>query len=112
MEKTTLISGNGRPYEREIPKVVITSKFNDVALENLRKQTGIDFKRNAHGSIEGQPETWEQFSKIFLCYNFLACGQNNADGNYMYLRYANVPFGNTLYYEQGGQKFIGVDGWR
>lgn len=112
MEKTTLLSGNGRPYEREIPKVVITSHFNDVALENLRKQTGIDFQRNVHGSVEGQPETWEQFIKIFLCYNFIAQGQNNADGNYMYLRYANVPFGNRLYYEQDGKKFIGVDGWK
>lgn len=109
METTKLISGNGYEYTRAIPKVQILSYFNPVALENLCRQTGISFKPNAWGVIEGQPETWEQFSKIFLCYNFLTHGQNNADGNIMYLRAdCNVPINAPLYYEKDGERFLGV----
>ena len=86
MEKTTLINGNGFPYEREVPKVIITSYFNDGAFEWLRKQTGIDFERKLD-MIVGQPETWEQFSKIFLTYNFSTTGIDNICGNIMYLQY-------------------------
>lgn len=112
MEKTTLINGNGRPYEREIPKVVIQTFVNPVALDWLRQQTGIDFKKTVHDTIEGQPETWEQFSKIFLTYNFLTMDQNNWDGNIMHLRGAcHIPFGKKLTYEQDGKTFLGVDGW-
>ena len=110
MEKTTLISGNGRPYEREIPAVRIVGNWNDCALENLRKQTGIDFKRTVHGTIEGRPETWEQFAKIFLAYDFLTHGVNNLNGNYIVLRWnCNVPVFAPLYYEMDGKKFIGVE---
>lgn len=113
MEKTTLISANGHPYEREIPKIIIHSYMNDVSLSNLRKQTGIDFKANVHGQIEGQPDTWEQMAKIFLTYNFLTHDQNNWDGNVLHLQGAfHVPLGQNLYYEQDGKKFAGVSGWR
>lgn len=111
MEKTTLISGNGFPYEREIPKVMITTSMNEVALENLRVQTGIDFKETFHGNYVGQPETWEQFSKIFLTYNFLTHDVNNWEGNIMYLRGdCNTPSGATLFYRRGGKEYIGVQG--
>lgn len=111
MEKTTLISGNGLPYEREIPKVVIVGYMNDVALNNLCRQTGIDFKERFDNTYEGQPETWEQFSKIFLTYNFLTHNINNWEGNLMYLRFdCNVPYGATLRYRKDGKEFIGVRG--
>lgn len=111
MEKTTLINGNGLPYEREIPKVVIVSYMNETALENLREQTGIHFKKSSLGNYEGQPETWEQFSKIFLTYNFLTHSVNNWEGNLMYLRMdCNTPSNATLYYRRDGKEFVGVRG--
>lgn len=111
MEKTTLINGNGFPYEREIPKVVIVGYMNDVALENLRKQTGIDFKETFTENYEGQPETWEQFSKIFLTYNFLTHSVNNWEGNIMYLRAdCNTPSNATLFYRRDGKEYVGVHG--
>lgn len=110
MEKTTLISGNGHAYEREVPAIRIVGTWNDGALDNLRKQTGIDFRRTVHGSVEGQPETWEQFAKIFLAYDFLTHGVNNWDGNYIVLRgNCNVPIFAPLYYEMDGKKFVGVE---
>lgn len=113
MEKTTLINGNGYKYEREIPKFHIFGYMNDVALENLRQQTGIDFKQNAWGDIVGQAETWEQFSKVFLAYDWLTHDQNNMDGNIMYLRSnMNVPIDHKLYYYKNGERFLGVDGCR
>lgn len=113
MEKTTLISGNGFPYERNIPEVRILTFINDVALENLRRQTGIDFQKNGWGVLSGKPETWEQFAKIFLTYNWLTHDQNNWDGNVMYLRGdCNTPLNCALTYEQNGQRFLGVDTFR
>lgn len=111
MEKTTLISGNGLPYEREIPKVVIVGYMNDVALAHLCKQTGIEFKETFTKNYEGQPSTWEQFAKIFLTYNFLTHDVNNWEGNLMYLRPdCNTPSGATLRYRIDGKEFIGVRG--
>lgn len=111
MEKTTLINGNGLPYEREIPKVIILGYLNEVALKNLCKQTGIEFKETFVENYEGQPETWEQFSKIFLTYNFLTHGINNWEGNLMYLRIdRNTPAGATLYYRREGKEIVGVSG--
>ncbi len=111
MEKTTLINANGNPYEREIPKVIILSWMNDIAFDWLCKQTGIKFRKTIDGFYEGQPETWEQFSKIFLTYNFLNHGVNNFDGNLMYLRLdCNSPSGATLYYKKDGREFVGVRG--
>jgi len=110
MQTTTLISGNGQLYERPIPKIVITTYINDVALENLRNQTCIDFQKGPTGLIEGQPKTWEQFSRIFLVYNWLTKSQNNIDGNIIYLRCdCNTPLDKPLYYMQEGKTFIGVD---
>lgn len=109
MQTTTLISGNGHTYQREIPKVVILSYINPVALENLKLQTGVEFKENPWGKIEGQPETWEQFSKIFLAYNWLTHDQNNWNGNVMYLRInCNTPVNAPLFYEKDGERFAGV----
>lgn len=111
MEKTTLINANGNPYEREIPKVIILGYLNEVALQNLCKQTGIEFKETFTQNYEGHPETWEQFSKIFLTYNFLTHSVNNWEGNLMYLRVdCNSPSGATLYYKKDGREFVGVRG--
>lgn len=111
MEKTTLINANGNPYEREIPKVIILGYLNEVAWEHLCNQTGIYFKKSSLGNYEGQPETWEQFSKIFLTYNFLTHSINNWEGNLMYLRVdCNTPSNATLYYRRDGKEFVGVRG--
>lgn len=109
MEKTTLFSANGTAYEREVPKVRILGYWNGFAFENLRKQTGIDFQRVTKRYAEGQPETWEQFSKIFLAYNFLTCSVNNLDGNLMILRSAShSPITSPLYFKEGDKEYICV----
>ncbi len=111
MEKTTLINGNGQPYERSIPEIVILGCMNEVALDYLQRQTGIEFKEMPHDVYTGQPETWEQFSKVFLSYNWLTHGINNWDGNKIFLRFnCNIPLNKTLYYHQDGREFIGVRG--
>ena len=106
IETTTLMSANGTPYTRQIPTIIIRSYFNETALENLRKQTGIDFHINAWHNIEGQPETWEQFAKIFLTYNFITHSQYNGDGNYLYLTFNSSPITVTdFYYTYNGEKY-------
>lgn len=107
----TLISGNGYEYARECPIIRICGPFDETATAWLIKQTGIEFKKTAWGNLEGKPETWEQFAKVFMTYNWITRDQNNADGNVLTLRYAHaMPFNAELYYEQGGRKMLAVDG--
>ena len=109
MEKTTLITANGCPYEREVPVVRIVNHMNSVALSNLSRQTGIEFKECSGGVLEGKPQTWEQFSKIFLTYNFLTESQNNWDGNIVRLRVAGIcPPNQPLFYANNGTAYIVV----
>lgn len=111
METTTKINGNGHPYIVEVPRICIISDCNEEALKNLYKQTGIHFKTGLGGVVTGQPETWEQFSKVFLTYDFLTLYQNNWDGNVMFLRFnCNTPSDATLYYKRHGALIVGVDG--
>lgn len=59
----------------------------------------------------GQPETWEQFSSIFLSYNFLTRHINNWEGHFMELRMdTNSDRFASLYYEKDGMKLCGVRG--
>lgn len=108
MEKTTLINANGRQYEREIPKICITTPFNPIALKNLKNQTGIDFKEDRFGNQTGQPQSWEQFAKLFMSCDWLTYD----DGNIIYLRWNNTPVGYQLYYKREGKEYVGVKGCR
>ena len=104
MEKTTLITANGHLYEREVPVVRIVNHMNLVALSNLSKQTGIEFKECSGGVLEGKPQTWEQFSKIFLTES-----QNNWEGNIVRLRVAGIcPPNRPLFYTDNGMTYTGV----
>lgn len=111
MLQTTLISANGNEYTRECPIIRICGTFNEVATAYLIERTGIEFKKTAWGSLEGKPDTWEQFAKIFMTYNWITCDQNNWNGNVLTLRAAfEMPINAELYYEQNGQKMLAVEG--
>lgn len=80
MEKTIIQDAGGHPHEYEVPTIRIFKPFNETALEYLTKRTGIEFVEREN-VFEGKPETWEQFSKVFLVYDFLThrvtCGGEN-----------------------------------
>lgn len=77
-ETLTLINGNGIAYTLGLPKLFILGKLNDTALEHVRENTGLHFKRS-HVGLEAQPTSSNQIAALFLTYNFKTRYYNNAD---------------------------------
>lgn len=75
----TLINGNGKPYIIELPKIVILggAKYNEVALQHVKNNTGLNFQLCGFGNIEAQPENANQIAALFLTYNFKTRYYNN-----------------------------------
>lgn len=70
METITLINGNGQPYTRGLPKLIFrTDYINDVALQHIYENTGLNFVKNGWG-YEAQPITSMQIVALFMTYNF------------------------------------------
>ena len=89
-EKTPQVSmfnGNGYRYKRDIPEIHILDEFiNDVALDNIKKQTGITFKNIGWG-YTGQPKTFYQITKLFLTYDWKTqYHDNNTTHNTIFLK--------------------------
>lgn len=76
-ETLTLINGNHRPYSIGLPKLFILGDMNDVALEHIRENTGLFFKRD-HNGLEAHPESSQQIAALLLTYNFKTRYYNNA----------------------------------
>ena len=92
METLSRFNGNDQEYTTDIPKVVIITKhgLNDIALKHLIKNTGIAFKVDAWGNIEGQPETANQLALLFVTYNFKTQYHDNGTfKNTLYMKFCN-----------------------
>jgi len=76
----TLINGNGQPYTKELPKIVILGgeHINDIALAHIKENTGLGFFP-CSGGIEAQPKNAEQIVKLFMTYNFKTKYYDNWD---------------------------------
>ena len=75
-ETITRINGNGKPYTVTLPKLVMLSNINDVALAHITDNTGLVFERNG-STLEAQPTTSKQIATLFLTYNFKTKYYNN-----------------------------------
>ena len=77
METITRINGNKQPYTLPVPKVIIlTDEINDVALQHIKENTGLDFVKIGWG-YEAQPTTSAQITALILTYNFKTNYYNN-----------------------------------
>jgi hypothetical protein len=84
-------NGNGQPYETGLPELFILCQhgFNDTALDHLRKNTGIDFRRKGT-NLTGQPTSSNQIGLLFVTYNFKTQYHNNLTSkNTLYLKVCN-----------------------
>jgi len=88
MKKISLFNGNGHRYKIDMPTLFILSEhINDVALDHIRKNTGIDFKFTGWG-YTAIPKSHYQMTKLFLTYNFKTQYHNNASTkNIIYLKF-------------------------
>ena len=78
MEKITRINGNGKPYSVPLPKIQIIGNMNDVALQHIFDNTGLNFKQNGWG-YEAKANHSNQIVTLFLTYNFKTKYYNNRD---------------------------------
>ena len=79
MEKLTMINGNGETVEKLLPKIVIlTDYINNIALDNITKNTGLVFIERLTG-YDAQPQKSNQIARLLLTYNFKTCYYDNCD---------------------------------
>lgn len=72
-----MINGNGQKYQKGLPLLLFqTDHFNEVAIENVFKQTGLKFEKSGFG-YKAQPTNYEQIAKLFMVYNFKTRYHNN-----------------------------------
>jgi hypothetical protein len=78
-KKLKLINGNNNPYYLGLPKIVICSghKWNDVALNHIKENTGLNFTET-FGGMSAQPTSSDQIIKLFMTYNFKTRFYNNS----------------------------------
>ena len=73
-----MFNGNGQTYTRELPLIFWqTSEINETALAHIKKQTGLLFIKTSWG-YQAQPESFDQYMRLFLTYNFKTRYYNNA----------------------------------
>lgn len=78
METFTFINGNGRPYTRELPLlVIVANNINDVALARLKENTGLDFVKGGFG-YTAQPNKSKQIVALFMTGAFKTRSYDNA----------------------------------
>ena len=87
MDKITLINGNGKPYTKDLPKLVMLTKFiNDVALQHIEDNTGLRFVKTTW-AYEAQPTESYQIAALFMTYNFKTRMYDNGSiSNSLYLK--------------------------
>jgi heme/copper-type cytochrome/quinol oxidase subunit 2 len=69
METLKLINGNKQPMVKDLPKLFIFGEINEVALNHIRENTGLEFTKKC-GGLEAQPIASHQIVALFLTYNF------------------------------------------
>lgn len=90
MNKINLFNGNGHRYKLDMPCIhILADNINDVALDHIKKQTGLIFKKNGWG-YEAKPRTFYQITKLFLTYDFKTQYHNNlTTKNTILLKFCN-----------------------
>lgn len=75
--KQTKINGNGKPYEISVPKLVLWTTLNEVAIANIELQTGLKFVEANNGCMIAQPADFSQIGFLLTTYNFKTRYYNN-----------------------------------
>jgi len=90
-ETITRLNGNGQEYTTPLPELIILAdNLNEVYLNNLNKQTGLNFVKSWNGSncYVCQPMTCKQFTTLLMCCNFETKYYNNSmHNNTMFLSF-------------------------
>ena len=77
METITRMNGNGKKYTTNLPLLIIcTSHYNDVALNWIKENTGLEFKKANYG-YTAQPTESNQIATLLMLYNFKTKYYNN-----------------------------------
>jgi hypothetical protein len=85
-ETITRINGNGQPYTTGLPTLIIYGRINDVALEHMRQNTGLEFVPYREG-YKAEPTESKQIVALLLTYNYKTRYYNNWDyKNELHLR--------------------------
>jgi hypothetical protein len=69
LETITRINGNGQKYTTDLPLIILNGFINDVALNHIKENTGLEFKKHYMG-YSAQPINSNQVLTLFLTYNF------------------------------------------
>lgn len=102
IETLTRLNGNRQEYTLPLPKIVVLSRnINDVALDWIKKNTGLNLKKTAW-AYEAQPKTSAQIVKLLTMSGTpLIQFQNNATNkNVLFMKYYRDDF---LQYKKGGE---------
>ncbi len=88
METLTTINGNGHSTTRQLPELVILAKeINDIALEHVAENTGLNFLPCC-GGYSAQPIESNQIARLLLTYNFKTqYHDNDTSSNTLYLKF-------------------------
>lgn len=87
--KIKRIDGNGKPYYSEMPKIHILDEINDVALNHIKENTGLNFKSSGFGYV-ATPKQYKQVLVLLMTYNFKTQYHDNATNhNILYLKFCS-----------------------
>ena len=77
MEEISRFNGNGKRYKTNIPLIFyITDYINPVAIQHIKKNTGLLFKKGSWG-YSVQPKNSKQIIKLLVTYDFKTNYVNN-----------------------------------
>lgn len=90
IETVRTFCGNNQPIKRNLPLLYILEEYNEVAIEHIRKNTGLRFEKVGVSCMQAQPTTSKQIVKLFLTYDFKTQYHDNATThNTIYLKSIN-----------------------
>ena len=70
METIKTYNGNEQEVIKELPKIEILAEYiNDIALEHIKKNTGLGFIKGTWSTYSAQPENSSQIVALFLKWN-------------------------------------------
>jgi hypothetical protein len=70
METLNLLNGNKQIMNKTLPALKILGYMNDVAIEHIAENTGLNFIKDSWGNLEAQPTESKQIVALFMTYNF------------------------------------------
>ena len=73
----TRINGNNQQYTVDLPKLVILGYINDVALDHIFNNTGLNFVKDNWGNYHATPASANQIVTLIMTYNYKTRYYNN-----------------------------------